>query len=138
MCACTIFLNRCGYNRNYRRVCVQCVCVGTPLIMLVMLCVPQNTAYRPGPSREEKQQAQTLGLSWDLRGEANAVDDRGDVEESAPKFHGNQKRRPSGRIANGGGFKKRAALVFRASAFDPYFDLDNLAGPFAYLCILDL
>jgi hypothetical protein len=118
-------------------VCSVCVCVGTPLIMLVMLCVPQNTAYRPGPSLEEKQEAQKMHLSWDLRGSA-ASKGSGHVEESAPKFHGNQKRRPSGRIANSGGFKKRAALVFRASAFDPYFDLDNLAGPFAYLCILDL
>ena len=119
-------------------VCSVCVCVGTPLIMLVMLCVPQNTAYRPGPGREEKQQAQTLGLAWDLRGHADARDDGDAADESAPKFHGNQKRRPSGRIANSGGFKKRAALVFRASGFDPYFDLNNLAGPFAYLCILDL
>ena len=46
------------------------VCVGTHFIMLVMLCIPQHTPYRPGPDAEEKRAAQKQELSWDMRGGA--------------------------------------------------------------------
>ena len=104
--------------------------------MLVMLCVPQNTSYRPGPSAAEKHESQSLDMSWDMRGHMQPDGDDPDVV--AVKYHGNQKVRPGGRIASAGGFKKRAYNVFKASDWDPFYDLDNLAGPFAYLCILVL
>ena len=143
MCACTSML-RLHMHLNVAvttatiGACVRSVsvCVGTHLIMLVMLCVPQNTSYRPGPSAAEKHEAQRLDMSWDMRGHMQPDDD--DPHVVPVKFHGNQKARPSGRMASAGGFKKRANNVFRASDWDPFYDLDNLAGPFAYLCILVL
>ena len=112
------------------------VCVGTHFIMLVMLCIPQYTPYRPGPDAEEKSAAQKQQLSWDMRGHRQP--DEADPHVPPVKFHGNQKARGNGRMANNGGFKKRAHNVYRASDWDPFYDLDNLAGPFAYLCILVL
>jgi hypothetical protein len=93
--------------------------------MLVMLCIPQYTPYRPGPDAEEKSAAQKQP-------------DEADPQVPPVKFHGNQKARGNGRMANNGGFKKRAQWVYKASDWDPFYDLENDAGPFAYLCILVL
>jgi hypothetical protein len=112
------------------------VCVGTHFIMLVMLCIPQNTPYRPGPDAEEKDAAQKQNLSWDMR--AHQQPDQANPQVPKVKFHGNQKARGSGRVANNGGFKKRAQWVYKASDWDPFYDLENDAGRFAYLCILVL
>ena len=51
-----------------------------------------------------------------------------------PEWRG-QKRRPNGRYANKGGFRKRVAEVYRASGQNWFYSLNNEEGPCACMHI---
>ncbi len=83
----------------------------------------QASDYDPtvGPNAAAK----AMGIPWDLRG--GHAEDQGE-------FCGNQKKRPSGRYANSGGFKKRCGVVYTASGKDPQFNLQNPHGERVHSC----
>ncbi len=84
----------------------------------------QNTEYDPW-AENEPEIARKLDMHWQFRGP---------LAEDA-EYWGNQKRRANGRFSNNGGFKKRAQLVFNASARDFYFSLSNPSGPTIFIAV---
>ena len=83
-----------------------------------MQCALYDQAGKYDPnSPNHRAQAQALGMPWSHQG---PTDGR--------LYFGNQKRRPSGRFANAGGFKKRCEKVYRASGWMPKFNIKNPTG----------
>jgi len=88
------------------------------------LCMQSGKYDGGGDAATESAQAAAAGLSWYVRG---PTDDR-------PEWRG-QKRRPNGRYANKGGFRKRVAEVYRASGQNWFYSLNNEEGPCACMHI---
>ena len=76
----------------------------------------QGTAYN-ADAEDEQTTAALLDLPWDLRG---PTDGRA--------VWMNQHRRPSGRYANSGSFKKKAQHIYKESGGNWFFNLNNQGG----------